>query len=83
MWCGRKGIDCPDCGMFGECFRTAWCGLPDKYNTTIGTSVQKTHDNSNYQRREGTNTTPDTLEINGIKYRKVEKQMPNFDEADK
>lgn len=72
MWCGRKGVDCPDCGTFGECFRTAWCGLPDKYNTIIGTSVQKTHGNSNYWRREDTDTMPDEIEINGIKYRKVE-----------
>ena len=73
MWCGRKGIDCPDCGMFGECFRTAWCGLPDRYNTTIGTSsVQEIHNNSNYWRGENMNTTPDELYMNGIKYRKVE-----------
>lgn len=68
MWCSRKGVDCPDCGTFDECFRTGLCGLPDKYSTIIGTSVQKTHDNSNYQRRDDTNTMPDTLEINGVKY---------------
>lgn len=72
MWCGRKGIDCPDCGMLGECFRTAWCGLPDRYSTTIGTSVQAIPYNGNHCRREDINTMPDEIEINGVKYRKVE-----------
>lgn len=70
MWCGRKGIDCLNCGMFGECFRTA-CILPLRVQTS-GTSVQEIHDNSNYWRGENINRMPDTLEINGIKYRKVE-----------
>lgn len=74
MWCSRKGVDCPDCGIFGECFRTAWCGLPDRYPTIAGTSAQKIHDNSNYCRREDTDTMPNEIEINGIKYRKVEEQ---------
>lgn len=68
MWCSRKGIDCPDCGIFGECFRIAWCGLPDKYPTTAGTSVQEIRDNSNYRRRGNISTMPDELYINGIKY---------------
>lgn len=68
MWCSRKGIDCPDCGMFGECFRTGWCGLPDKYPTIAGTSVQKIHGNSNYCWRENADTMPDELYINGTKY---------------
>lgn len=25
MWCGRKGIDCNYCGVFGECQRSACC----------------------------------------------------------
>lgn len=37
MWCGRKGIDCPDCGVFGECQRSA-CGLPNIETSTLGTS---------------------------------------------
>lgn len=72
MWCGRKGIDCPDCGMFDECFRTAWCGLPDRCNATIGTSSGS----YSYKHWNSTNNptvnTPDELYINGIKYRKVE-----------
>lgn len=75
MWCGRKGIDCPDCTMFGQCLKTAWCGLPDRHPTTAGSSsgtVQEIHDNSNYWRGENINRMPNTLEINGIKYRKVE-----------
>lgn len=75
MYCSGKGIDCPDCGMFGECFRTAWCGLPDRYSTTAGSSsvtVQEIHDNSNYWRREDINTMPNEIEIKGTKYRKVE-----------
>lgn len=63
VWCDRKGIDCPD--------KTAWCGLPDRYPTTAGSSVSEIHDNSNYWRRGDMNTMPDELEINGIKYRKV------------
>lgn len=68
MWCGRKGIDCPDCGMFGECFRTARCGLPDRYPTTAGTS------SGSYSFKYGNSTnnptvnTPDELYINGVKY---------------
>lgn len=72
MWCSRKGIDCPDCGMFGECYRSA-CILPPRVQTS-GTTVQEIHDNSNYWRREDINTMPYELEINGIKYRKVEEQ---------
>lgn len=71
MWCGRKGIDCPDCGMFGECFRTAWCGLPDRYNTTIGTSSGLYSDKHWNSTNNPTVNTPDELYINGIKYRKV------------
>lgn len=37
MWCGRKGIDCPNCGVFGECQRSA-CGLPNIETSTLGTS---------------------------------------------
>lgn len=37
MWCGRKGIDCPDCGVFGECYRSA-CGLPVAEQSELGTS---------------------------------------------
>ena len=37
MWCGRKGIDCPNCGVFGECQRSA-CGLPNAEPSTLGTS---------------------------------------------
>ena len=37
MRCGRKGIDCPDCGVFGECHRSA-CGLPNAEPSTLGTS---------------------------------------------
>lgn len=78
MWCSRKGIDCPDCGMFGECFRTVWCGLPDRRlttaGTTAGTTVQEIHDNSNYLRRETMNTAPDEIEISGVKYRKLEER---------
>lgn len=72
MWCGRKGIDCPDCGMFGECFRTAWCGLPDRYPTTAGTSSGS----YSYKHWNSTNNPtvymPNEIQINGIKYRKVE-----------
>lgn len=64
MWCSRKGIECPDCGMFGECFRTAWCGLPDKYPTTAGSSSGS----YSYGEYVPTNTLPDELYINGIKY---------------
>lgn len=68
MWCSRKGMDCPDCGMFGECFRTAWCGLPDKDPTTAGSS------SGSYSYKYGNSAdkfdvnTPDELYINGIKY---------------
>lgn len=68
MYCSRKGIDCPDCGMFGECFRTAWCGLPDRYPTTAGSS------SGSYSYKYGNSTddfsvnVPDELYINGIKY---------------
>lgn len=84
MWCSKKGVDCPHCGIFGECFRTGWCGLPYSYRTTAGSSsglsdraptvvrrsneTEEIHDNSNYWRREGANTMPDELYINGIKY---------------
>lgn len=37
MWCGRKGIDCPYCGVFGECQRSA-CGSPNIETSTLGTS---------------------------------------------
>lgn len=37
MWCGKKGIDCIDCGMFGECQRSC-CGLPNAEPSTLGTS---------------------------------------------
>lgn len=37
MWCGKKGIDCPDCGVFGECYRSA-CGLPVVKPSELGTS---------------------------------------------
>ena len=37
MWCGAKGIDCPDCGVFGECYRSA-CGLPNAEQSKLGTS---------------------------------------------
>ena len=37
MWCGRKGIDCIDCGVFGECKRSC-CGLPNAEPSTLGTS---------------------------------------------
>lgn len=37
MWCGRKGIDCNYCGVFGECQRSA-CGLPNIETSTLGTS---------------------------------------------
>lgn len=33
MWCGRKGIDCPYSGEFGECHRSACC------NTTTEKSM--------------------------------------------
>lgn len=74
MWCSRKGIDCPDCGIFGECFRTTRCGLPNRYPTTAGTIVQEIHNNSNYLRRETMNTAPDEIEISGVKYRKLEER---------
>ena len=68
MWCGKKGIDCPDCGMFGECPKTAWCGLPDRYYTTVGTSSGL----YSFKYWSSTNNpifnTPDELYINGIKY---------------
>ena len=68
MWCSRKGIDCPDCGIFGECFRTAWCGLPDRDPTTAGTSSGS----CSYKCWNSTNNPtvymPDELYINGIKY---------------
>ena len=37
MWCGRKGIDCIDCGVFGECQRSC-CGLPNAEPSILGTS---------------------------------------------
>ena len=37
MWCGIKGIDCPYCGVFGECQRSA-CGSPNIETSTLGTS---------------------------------------------
>ena len=37
MWCAAKGINCPDCGVFGECQRTC-CGLPNAEPSTLGTS---------------------------------------------
>lgn len=68
MYCGRKGIECPDCGMFGECFKTAWCGLPDKYPTTAGSSSGS----YSYGKYNSTNNPtvymPDELYVNGIKY---------------
>ena len=38
MWCGSKGIDCPDRGVFGECYRSA-CGLPNAEPSKLGTSL--------------------------------------------
>ena len=38
MWCGAEGIDCPDCGVFGECYRSA-CGLPNAEPSKLGTSL--------------------------------------------
>ena len=64
MWCSRKGIECPDCGMFGECFRTAWCGLPDKDPTTAGSSSGS----YSYGEYSSTDTLPNELYVNGIKY---------------
>lgn len=67
MWCGRKGIDCPDCGTFGECLRTV-CGLPDRYHATVGNSS----DSYSFKYWSSTNNPifnmPDELYINGIKY---------------
>ena len=40
MWCGRKGIDCPNCNVFGECQRSA-CGLPYAMPSTLTTSSIK------------------------------------------
>lgn len=37
MWCGRKGIDCAYCSVFGECKKSA-CGLPDAMPSTLTTS---------------------------------------------
>ena len=37
MWCGRKGIDCNYCGVFGECQRSCCC-LPNAKSSTLGTS---------------------------------------------
>lgn len=37
MWCGKKGIDCIDCGVFGECKRSC-CGLPNAEPSILGTS---------------------------------------------
>ena len=37
MWCAAKGINCPDCGVFGECQRTC-CDLPNAEPSTLGTS---------------------------------------------
>lgn len=37
MWCGAKGIDCPDCGVFGECYRNS-CSLPNAEPFKLGTS---------------------------------------------
>ena len=37
MWCAAKGINCPDCGVFGECQRTC-CDLPNSEPSTLGTS---------------------------------------------
>ena len=37
MWCGRKGIDCPYSGVFGECNRSD-CGLPNAEPSALGTS---------------------------------------------
>ena len=68
MWCSRKGIDCPDCGMFGECFRTAGCGLPDRYPTTAGTSSGSYFDKYWNSTNNPTVNMPDELYINGIKY---------------
>ena len=37
MWCAAKGINCPDCGVFGECQKSC-CGLPNAEPSTLGTS---------------------------------------------
>lgn len=37
MWCGRKGIDCPYTGVYGECYRSD-CGLPNAEPSGLGTS---------------------------------------------
>lgn len=37
MYCAKKGIDCPYCGLFYECHRTA-CGLPDAASFALGSS---------------------------------------------
>lgn len=37
MWCGRKGIDCPDAGVFGICYING-CGLPNAEPSKLGTS---------------------------------------------
>lgn len=64
MYCNRKGKECPDCTTFGECFRMGGCGLPDKYPTTTG-SLGSSYSYGEYV---PTNTLPDELYINGIKY---------------
>lgn len=38
MWCGKKGIDCNYCGVFGECQKSV-CGLPNAEPSTLGTSA--------------------------------------------
>lgn len=58
MWCAAKGINCPDCGVFGECQKSC-CGLPNAEPSTLGTS-------SSYL----VNTTSQKL-ITDIKYEAV------------
>lgn len=68
MWCNRKGINCPDCGMFGECSRTVWCGLPDRYPATAGNSSGSYTYKYGNSINNPTVNMPDELYINGIKY---------------
>lgn len=71
MYCSRQGINCEYCGVFGECHSSACVARLNEL------SIQRIPDNSDFQLTQDINTIPDELEINGVKYRKVEDKNDN------
>ena len=76
MWCGRKGIDCPYSGVFGECHRSA-CGLPNAEPSTLGTS-------SSYSVNTTTEKSIDDIKRESVKEfaLKIESLFAYYDDED-